>query len=135
MRFCPHFLRVFFSLNSDKIVYTTRPHKFSDSEFRETRLGENHTLLAGVNESLPFPSACIVCPVRVKFAVTDLHIKLLCVREFRENRRREGRAFRVAVNEITSARAVCNRGVCGEQKCALVVGALRHAVQQTLQSC
>jgi hypothetical protein len=39
-----------------------------------------------------------------------------------------------AVNEIASARAVCNRGVCGEQKCALVMGVLGHAVQQTLQS-
>jgi hypothetical protein len=25
--------------------------------------------------------------------------------------------------------------VCGEQKCAVVVGVLRHAVRQTLQSC
>ena len=75
------------------------------------------------------------CPVSVKFAIRDLHIKLLCVREFHENRRREGHAFLVGMNENASVRAVCNRGVCAKQKCALVVVVLRHAVHQTLQSC
>jgi len=63
----------------------------------------------------------------VKFDIRDLHVKLLCVREFNENLRREGRAFLVGVNEIASARAVCNRGDSGEQKCALVMGVLGHS--------
>jgi hypothetical protein len=81
-----------------------------------------------------FPQ-CWLSRFCVKFAIRNLHIKLLCVREFRVNGRRESRAFLVAVNEIAFVRAVCNRGVCGEQKCAVVVGVLRHAVRQTLQSC
>jgi hypothetical protein len=81
----------------------------------------------------PFFPQC--CPVCVIFAIRDLHIELQCVRKFHENRRREGRAFLVGVNEIASACAVCSRGVCGKQKCALVVGVLRHTVQQTLSSC
>jgi len=81
----------------------------------------------------PFFPQC--CPVCVQFAIRDLHVKLLWVRDFHENRRREGLAFVVGLNEIGCARAVCNRGVCGQQTCALVVDVLRHAVQQTLQSC
>jgi len=40
---------VFCLFHSDTVVYTTCPHKFIDSEFRETLLGDSHTSLAGVN--------------------------------------------------------------------------------------
>jgi hypothetical protein len=43
----------------------------------------------------------INCPICVKFGITDLHIMLVSICELRENRRREGCAFVVGVNEIT----------------------------------
>ena len=43
------------------------------------------------------------CLTRVKFGITNLHIMMLSICEFRENRCREGRKFFMDLNEITFA--------------------------------
>jgi hypothetical protein len=48
-------------------------------------------------------------PICVKFGTRHLHIMLLNVCRFLENRLTEGRALLVGVNEITCTRVPCNR--------------------------
>jgi hypothetical protein len=51
------------------------------------------------------------CHIWVKRGVRDLHLVLLCVRDFRENRRREGHDFfflLIGVHEITLTRVQLN---------------------------
>jgi len=50
---------MFFWSHSYNIVCTVCPHKFSNSEFRGTRLSVNHTSFAGLNESLRVLSAVL----------------------------------------------------------------------------
>jgi hypothetical protein len=43
----------------------------------------------------------IYFPITVKLGTGGMHIVLFCIREFRENRRREGQTFVVDGNELT----------------------------------
>jgi hypothetical protein len=46
------------------------------------------------------PYFLIYYPIGQKFAIQGLHVTVLGVYKFRENRRREGRSFVTGVNEI-----------------------------------
>jgi hypothetical protein len=43
----------------------------------------------------------IYFPITVKLGTGDMHIVLFCIREFRENRHREGQTFVLDGNELT----------------------------------
>ena len=49
------------------------------------------------------------CITRVKFGITNLHIMMLSICKFRENRCREGRKYFMDLNEITFAHVPWNR--------------------------
>jgi hypothetical protein len=74
------------------------------------------------------------CPIWVKFAVRHLHVMLLSILEFGENRRREGRTFLMGVNEITWTRVPLQRFDIQKVKKALVNSVLRHGLRH-LRSC
>jgi hypothetical protein len=74
----------------------------SSYEFHENRCIENRTAFRAYMNFSPYLTH--FCPIWMKFGVTGLHIMLLSIGEFHENRRREGRSLVMGVNEITFRR-------------------------------
>jgi hypothetical protein len=62
-------------------------------EFRENRHSETHTLQWEMNFNAYFS-------LFVKFRIGGLHVMLIIIREFRENRNRESRTCHTVVNKV-----------------------------------
>ena len=88
-------------LNFDRIFYPTGINSVREMYTNIYWVTESFVKIGGVKVTLHL-WACYphCCPILMKIGVTDLHITLLTMCKFRENRRREGRTSVKGIKHI-----------------------------------